>query len=101
MSLVDNVSISNELVARDSQSVGIALSKSTRSIVYRHRNHAVPVVAIRETALTPPDRNLLLNRMVCLWPDPAATPTGDIPLVNSRDVHSRSISAVSRAATTA
>jgi hypothetical protein len=80
---------------------GIALSESMRFTVDRRWNRTFPVVAVRETALTPPDRNLLLNRMVCLWPDPPATPTGDIPLVNSRDVHSRSISAVSRTATTA
>ena len=79
---------------------GISLSDAMRFTVDCHRNHAVPVVAVRETALTPPDRNLLLNRMVCRKPDPAATPTCEISLVNSRDVLPRSISAVSRTAAT-
>ena len=101
MSLIDNVSKSNEPVERDSQTVGVALSESMRFTVDCHRNHAVPVVAVRKTALTPPDRNPLLNRMVCRKPVPVATPTGEISLVNSREVFSRSISAVSRTATTA
>ncbi len=75
--------------------------KSSRGGSNNRRYHTVFVVnAVRQTAQTLLDRGSLLDRSVGLWPDHAATRSSKTPPDFFRDVISRSISAVSRTATT-